>query len=143
MKCKHCNEKEIPAYNLKNKYYTCVPCHYKRNKVSIDASNKNYMETKMPKGVYVIKEGDTVIYVGESGRMRGRFGHHFTSQGSEKNAKWVSAVNQYIREKGRENFTFEVIEVIPDKETRLEVEQYYISLYNPIFNTYGRRKQEK
>ena len=138
MKCKYCNEKEIPAYNVKNNYYTCTPCHYKRHKISVDKQHHKFCTTNMPKGVYVIKEGDEVIYVGESGRMRGRYNHHFNEQG--KSADLVSSVNTYIREKGKDKFTFEVIEVIPDKETRLEVERYYISLYNPIFNTYGRRK---
>lgn len=138
MICKHCNEKEVPAYNLKNYYYSCNKCHSKRNRPSISKSNEKYQTQSLPKGVYAIREGDEVIYVGESGRMRSRYCGHFNSQGSEETANWISAVNTYIREKGKDKFTFEVIEEIPDKETRKEVEKYYISLYNPIFNTYGR-----
>ena len=138
MKCKYCGENEVKEYNIKNTDYTCSPCHYKRHKEKILQHNDKWIRTSLPKGVYLIYEGDEVIYVGESGRMKGRINNHFHSQGTEETANWISAINLYIREKGKDKFRFEVVEEIQDKETRLEVEKYYISLYNPKFNTYGK-----
>jgi len=151
IKCKYCKDKQVPAYNLKNNYYSCSRCHTQRHKRSMAKAQHKYLTQSLPKGVYCITEkvkttltgGDAidtqvVIYVGESGRMKARYYHHFVDQGSDKATKNVSKVNAYIKEKGRQNFEFSILEEVSDTETRKQVEKYYISLYKPIFNTYGK-----
>ena len=87
---------------------------------------------KIPAGVYCIKEGETIIYIGESKRPIGRKYTHFNKQG--KATAKLSKVNLYIQSKGKENFSWEMMHFEDDKEKRLQKEAELIQQYNPEWN---------
>lgn len=85
-------------------------------------------------GIYIIKcLVDNKVYIGQSISIRGRLGYHRRDLKKNKhsNSHLQSAWNKY----GKDNFTFEILEVCTDKELN-EREIYYINNYqcnNPKF----------
>ena len=71
-----------------------------------------YKETRRPAGVYRIPNEKTgKIFIGSSVDVTARINRHkaeFTFVGSHQNPKLLADVKEY----GRENFTFEVLEVL-------------------------------
>ncbi len=60
----------------------------------------------------------------------------------KRNHIWTSRAEDYpickaIRKYGEDNFSFQVIEIEPNKETMHKREQYYIALYDSMNNGYN------
>ena len=88
--------------------------------------------------IYIIKEHDNVVYVGETVDYRNRSRGHYTNSKLEK---YKSAIYQYIRHRGgweKGGFTIEKIEELEsykynDKETKAilrNIESKYIKYYS-------------
>lgn len=136
--CKKCGGIKITEKMKLNSDYTCGGCRYKENPTR--SLNSHYKSIKaIPAGVYAVYYKGKIVYVGESAIPYKRFSAHIHSQGP--NAQWdkLSSVQQWKIENNikKKDITFELLEEIEDKETRLEVEKYYISLYNPKLNNNG------
>ena len=85
--------------------------------------------------IYLIKcKLNDLQYVGQCKDLNQRMSEHRTSK---KNSLIHNAIKKY----GWENFTCEIIvEGIPDKQERLDMEDYYMDLFNTIHpNGYNKR----
>lgn len=68
-----------------------------------------------------------VVYVGSTTQQPNeRLGHHSTIQ------KRPTKLNQFIRQNGKEHFSIEIIEWVPDRDKRFEREKYWTEQYKDI-----------
>jgi group I intron endonuclease len=91
---------------------------------------------KNNKGVYkIINLLNDKLYVGSAMDLRHRKANHFSQLKLNKhiNTHLQNAFNKY----GEENFRFEIIEYVEEKEKLIEREQYWIDYYNVCNQKYG------
>lgn len=86
-------------------------------------------------GIYKITDkSNGKVYVGQSSNIKRRRREHF---------EWNKNSDQYIdiliRERGSENFTFEVLEEC-SKEELTSRERYYIEVYDSFYSGYNKTK---
>ncbi|MED3562286.1 GIY-YIG nuclease family protein [Bacillus xiapuensis] len=87
-------------------------------------------------GIYkIINITNNLIYIGSATNLRIRQRTHFyeLKRNIHKNSYLQNAWNKY----GEENFKFEVIELVDDKEKLLEREQYWINKYESYIRSKG------
>jgi hypothetical protein len=145
--CKKCNIELIKGHNIapslwNNFTYICKTCNYNKNKEynkTYIINNKDKKQkaqqkyiSKIPAGVYCIKELGNIIYIGESSKPQRRYYGHFAKQGGQEDH--ISKVNKYIQDKGKEKFTFEMMCFEQDVKQRRFYEKQLYNLYKPIFN---------
>lgn len=88
---------------------------------------------KQKSGIYKIMNiVNNKIYVGSAVDLRKRKSQHFSNLKNNKhvNKHLQSSYNKH----GLENFKFEILEYVKDKEMLIEREQYYIDTLNPEYN---------
>jgi group I intron endonuclease len=91
----------------------------------------------MKSGIYrIINSANGKIYIGSSIDLDRRRKQHFVELLKDEhcNSHLQNAYNKY----GKENFTFEILEIITDqdniKQVLLDREQFYIDTLNPEYN---------
>ena len=87
-------------------------------------------------GVYQIRNIiNNKIYVGSSSNLHKRKHEHFRTllTNNHHNVRLQRAFNKY----GKENFIFEIIEFIKDKDKLLKVEQYWLDRFNAVKDGYN------
>lgn len=85
-------------------------------------------------GIYTIKNiVNNKIYIGSSVNIKRRWDAHKTALKHNKH-KAVYLQRSYNKY-GKDNFLFEILEVVKDKNLILTREQYYIDTLNPEYNT--------
>ncbi len=90
----------------------------------------------MKTGIYkIFNKINNKIYIGSSINLNKRKYYHFykLSKNNHSNKHLQSAYNKY----GKDNFKFEIIEYIQDKNLLLEREQYWIDLLNSCNDNVG------
>lgn len=86
-------------------------------------------------GIYAIKNKiNGKLYIGQSINMEQRKIHHF---GKSSNPR----LHHDMKTLGKENFEFEVLEVVQDGFSLVEREQYYLDLYAD--RLYNRKEKAK
>ena len=125
-----------------NATYVCKTCYYNKNKLYNEqyiinnrdkkAKAQEKYISKIPAGVYCVKEHSEIIYIGQSNKPQRRFYGHFAKQGGKEDI--ISKINNYIHNKGKENFTFEMMVYESDLDKRLIIEKQLQEQYNPLFN---------
>lgn len=84
-------------------------------------------------GIYHIKNIiNNKIYIGSAADFYERWHshNHYLNSGNHHNVHLQRAFEKY----GRENFIFEIIEIVEDKSKLIEREQYYIDTLKPEYN---------
>lgn len=86
-------------------------------------------------GIYKITDkSNGKVYIGQSSNIERRRREHF---------EWNKNPDQYIdiliKERGNDNFTFEILEECSKEELTLR-ERYYIELYDSFYNGYNKTK---
>ena len=87
-------------------------------------------------GIYQIRNLiNGKVYVGSAVNLRKRMHKHLSSLRHNKhcNIKLQNAYNKY----GEDNFVFEIIELVPNKEQLLDREQYFINTLNVVNEGYN------
>lgn len=94
--------------------------------------------TKCNSGIYQIKNlVNEKIYIGSTNNFKRRKARHFSElrNNCHKNNYLQRSFNKY----NEENFIFEILEYVEDRERLLEREQYWIDKYKPYINGYNLR----
>lgn len=79
-------------------------------------------------GIYKITNKiDGKCYIGQSINIKERWESH---KACKTNIKLANAINKY----GLENFNFEVLKLVDNKDKLTEYEQYYYNIYKPEYN---------
>ncbi len=88
---------------------------------------------KIKSGIYKIENKvNGKIYVGSAVNLDKRFSAH---RGLLYNRKHKNKhLERSWHKHGEENFVFEVLEIVEDKERLIEREQYYLDSMNPDYN---------
>lgn len=94
-------------------------------------------------GIYKITNKETEeIYIGASNNVKRRISQHRSYNSanySPKDMEGKCLIDRAIHEKGKDNFTYEII-TTTDNENKLdELELYYILQYNSFANGYNYR----
>lgn len=87
----------------------------------------------MISGIYkIINKINDKIYIGSSINLKRREREHINKlkKNIHNNPHLQNSWNKY----GKENFKFEIIEVVEDEEKLIEREQYYLDTLNPEYN---------
>jgi group I intron endonuclease len=83
-------------------------------------------------GVYMFKNIITgEIYIGAAKNMPRRITRHFTPRGKSRNKYIYKSIKQY----GKQAHVWGVLEYCDTVEKAFERETYYISIYQPQWNT--------
>ena len=87
-------------------------------------------DLKNKSGIYQIRNlVNNKIYVGSASDFYERKSQHFSLlKYGKHNQKLQNSYNKY----GKDNFVFEVIEFVEDKNKLLEYEQYWIDKFNVV-----------
>lgn len=92
---------------------------------------------KVP-GVYALVHKGEIVYIGESKNLADRVSHHLHKNGScllDKISSTVRNTDEYL-----EQCSMKFLEV---NFGRLELEEFLIEKYKPLFNNFYRRKLKK
>ena len=87
----------------------------------------------MNSGIYKITNvANGKFYIGSAVNIKNRFSTHISelNSGTHDNRHLQRAWRKY----GKDNFKFEIIENVEDKQLLLEREQFYIDNFNPDYN---------
>lgn len=86
-------------------------------------------------GIYKITDlTNNMVYIGQSNNIQRRKGEHFYD-----NTYVRTAIDKAIKEKGKDNFIFEIIEECP-VEKLYEREKYWIAFYDSFNHGYNQTK---
>lgn len=86
-------------------------------------------------GIYKITDlTNNMVYIGQSNNIQRRKGEHFYN-----NTYVHTAIDKAIKEKGKDNFIFEIIEECP-VEKLYEREKYWITFYDSFNHGYNQTK---
>lgn len=86
-------------------------------------------------GVYKITNNITgEVYIGQSSNIKRRIWNERCDSYCPSSCPLLKKA---IKKYGKNNFTYEILEEIDDKETRLMREKYYISFYDSVKNGYN------
>lgn len=105
---------------------------------SVKEMTKRVLEGKNPSGIYKVTNIITKeIYIGKSVTIATRWANHIKSAFGLDGAA-DSMFQRALKKYGVENFTWEVLELVP-KEKLTEREKYYISFYDTKKYGYNER----
>ena len=133
--------------------YRCKKCHLNNHykyvktpsgKAAITKWNKsnNHQKSvnkyfdKGKAGVYGIFSDCKLIYIGQTSNSKKRNSSHFSIRNNLKDAQAQSNVSYAlsIGELQHDKLRFKMLEVIDDKQSRLDKEQRLIQRYKPLYN---------
>lgn len=99
----------------------------------------NDNDLKNKSGIYQIRNlVDNKLYIGSAVNFKRRkYEHLLKLKRNKHNKKFQNAFNKY----GEQNFVFEVIEFVEDKNKLLEHEQYWMDRFNVYKNGYNATKE--
>ena len=76
-------------------------------------------------------------YIGKTNNFKRRESDHFRLATTKGHKEYDKALYQAIRKYGKENFSFEIIEILEDYSISGEREKYWISFYDSYNNGYN------
>ena len=89
-------------------------------------------------GIYkVTNKINNKVYIGQSINIENRFQQHKNNCLNENLKDYNTKFYRALRKYGVENFTFEIIEELKDKEKLNEREKYWVSFYNSFKEGYN------
>lgn len=92
----------------------------------------------MTQGIYLIKNNvNNRHYVGQSKDIERRWSGHKCSTFNTNATDYDTPLHRAFRKHGIDNFTFEILEVVPNHSELNSIENKYIAKYNSIGNGYN------